>query len=104
MDPKYKNFKFIDDDFFNYQSKEKSVIIKEAELSDPAKKIYSEILEILFRSFERKLKEIDANIMVDDPKNTNEELDLRKMQIKDVKSNLMIFFGRVLELGKFKIK
>jgi|ETNmetMinimDraft_14_1059893.scaffolds.fasta_scaffold297713_1 hypothetical protein len=37
LDPKYKNFKFIDEDFFSYESKEKSVIIKEAELSDSAK-------------------------------------------------------------------
>ena len=62
------------------------------------------MLEILFRSFERKLKEIDTNIMVDEPKNLSEELDLRKMQIKDVKANLMIFIGRILEKGKYRIR
>ncbi len=53
------NFRFVD---INYQSKERSVIIKEAELSESTKMVYYEMLEILLRIFERELNIMDTNI------------------------------------------
>jgi hypothetical protein len=53
------NFRFVD---INYRSKERSMIIKEAELSESAKVVYYEMLEILLRIFERELNIMDTNI------------------------------------------
>ena len=72
-----KNYRFVDKEFFHYEPPKKVFKREVKELTFQAATVYGQMLEIIFRAFERTFKEFDANLEESQVTTEDDELELR---------------------------